>query len=191
MTFFKFIIANVSFQIVKWFLQRLEKAVASFTDSVRPVCLAVPDFIDYPPCPDVSLVVVLLLSNKIMGFDQTFKPSRQSLSGIPLEKKSFFPKATKWHLPKCPISQVTPSQMSNFPSDTFPNVQFPKKHLPKCPISQVTPSQTLGFFPEAFSRSSRTSLQSRRRLQWGGPSAVARTDLGSCRLGKCLWYPTS
>ncbi|XP_023329718.1 uncharacterized protein LOC111702305 [Eurytemora carolleeae] len=36
-------------------LIRLEKAVASFTDSVRPVCLAVPDFIDYPPCPDVSL----------------------------------------------------------------------------------------------------------------------------------------
>ena len=76
MTFFKFIISNVSFQILKWFLQRLEKAVASFTDSVRPVCLAVPDFIDYPPCPDVSLVVVLLLSNKIMGFGQTFKPSR-------------------------------------------------------------------------------------------------------------------
>ncbi|XP_023329707.1 uncharacterized protein LOC111702294 [Eurytemora carolleeae] len=36
-------------------LIRLEKAVPSFTDSVRPVCLAVPDLVDYPPCPDISL----------------------------------------------------------------------------------------------------------------------------------------
>ena len=35
---------------------RLEKAVASFTDSVRPVCLATPDFIDFPPCTDASVV---------------------------------------------------------------------------------------------------------------------------------------
>ena len=48
------------FQNSKWFLQRLEKAVPFFTDSVRPVCLAVPDLIDYPPCPDISLVVFLL-----------------------------------------------------------------------------------------------------------------------------------
>ncbi|XP_023346590.1 uncharacterized protein LOC111715491 [Eurytemora carolleeae] len=36
-------------------LIRLEKAVASFTDSVRPVCLATPDFIDFPPCTDASV----------------------------------------------------------------------------------------------------------------------------------------
>ncbi|XP_023341123.1 melanization protease 1, partial [Eurytemora carolleeae] len=35
---------------------RLEKAVESFSDTIRPVCLAVPDFIDYPPCTDNSMV---------------------------------------------------------------------------------------------------------------------------------------
>ena len=81
MTLVLFNLFHDSFQNSKWFLLRLEKAVPSFTDSVRPVCLAVPDFIDYPPCPDVSLVVLLLLSNKTVGFSHSFK-SVCSLSGI-------------------------------------------------------------------------------------------------------------
>ena len=159
MTFFKFIIFNVSFQILKWFLQRLEKAVASFTDSVRPVCLAVPDFIDYPTCPDVSLVVDLLLSNKIMRFSQTFYTAALVSKRHSFLKKKVFPKG----------DQVAPSQMSNFPSDTFPNVRFfSQRHFPVLP--------ELPFRVAAGYN--------------GGPSAAARTDLGSCRLGKCLWYRT-
>ena len=56
MTLVLFNLFHDLFQNSKWFLLRLEKAVPSFTDSVRPVCLAVPDFIDYPPCPDISMV---------------------------------------------------------------------------------------------------------------------------------------
>jgi len=37
-------------------LIRLEKAVPNFTPYIKPVCLAKPDAVDFPPCPDISVV---------------------------------------------------------------------------------------------------------------------------------------
>ena len=61
----------------------------------------------------------------------------------------------------------------NFQRGNFPIVQFPKRQLPKGYVktSELVPQAAMGWGRAL-------------RLEWArGPSAAARTDLGSCRLG--------
>ena len=38
---------------------RLEKAI-TFSSTVAPICLATPEVVDSPPCPDTSMVNIML-----------------------------------------------------------------------------------------------------------------------------------
>ena len=84
------------------------------------------------------------------------------------------------------ISPRVTSPSDNFPSGSFPNVQFPKRQLSK---GQVRPSDA----PQAAMGAERYGQDGLGgRVRWlehvgVGPSAAARTNLGSLRLENCTF----
>ena len=76
----------------------------------------------------------------------------------------------KWQLSKCAISQVTTFQMCNIPSGNFPKVRLGtlrRRKLQWCRALRLVRARG----PNAVAKTG-----------WG-PSAAARTDLGSCCMG--------
>ena len=87
----------------------------------------------------------------------------------------YFPRAFyQGRLPKWQFPQVTTFQLCNFPSGNFPKVMIGLWDVSGCNGNQAL---WLGW---ARGRAPRLE-------QAGGPSAAARTDLGSCRLKKCIF----